>query len=96
MKIAHIQLSGSASGGRMGRLTERIEHLRGVAGVAVVRSMGLLTVLYDELRTSPVAISDAIVQEEAESDPEPAPPAPAFARAPARVSPSAVRAVART
>ena len=61
MKIAHLQIGKAKSGGRFAALAARIECLRGVAGVVAVRSMGLLSVLYDELRTDPVAIADAIV-----------------------------------
>jgi len=61
MKIAHLQIGKRKSGGRFAALAARIECLRGVAGVVAVRSMGLLSVLYDEARTDPVAIADAIV-----------------------------------
>jgi hypothetical protein len=62
MKIAHFQVGEQKSGGRVSALTARIEHLRGVVGVVAVRSMGLLTVAYDERRIDPVAISDAVVE----------------------------------
>lgn len=60
MKIAHFQLTRSAVGSRMADLTARIECLRGVVGAVAVRSMGLLTVLYDEVRTDPVRISESV------------------------------------
>jgi len=71
MKISHFQVSGPTWGGRIGALTSRIEHLRGVVGVVAVRSMGLLTVLYDERRTDPIAISEAVVEAEADPAQEP-------------------------
>lgn len=61
MKIAHLHVAGPPSGGRVAALTRRIERLRGVVGVVAVRSIGLLTVLYDERRVDPVAISDVAV-----------------------------------
>ena len=86
MKIAHFQVDdGKAC--RFGTVMAKvIEGLKGVAGVVVVRSMGLMTVLYDERRTDPVTISEEIVKAEAsevleEADPEPEPPrAPAALR----------------
>ena len=67
MKISHLQVSEPTWRGRIDGLTARIEHLRGVVGVVAVRSMGLVTVLYDERRTDPVTISDAVVEAAAES-----------------------------
>ena len=61
VKIAHLQVGKPESGGRIAAIVARIERMRGVAGVVVVRSMGLLSVLYDERRTDPVVISDAAV-----------------------------------
>ncbi|HEY5549457.1 MAG TPA: hypothetical protein VIL17_07715 [Coriobacteriia bacterium] len=64
MKIAHLQVSKPKTGERVGAIAAiaaRIERLRGVAGVVVVRSMGLLSVLYDERRTDPVVLADAVV-----------------------------------
>lgn len=74
MKIAHLQVGRRKSGGRIGAIAARIERLRGVAGVVAVRSMGLLSVLYDEGRTDPVAIADAIITVEDEAGEEPASP----------------------
>jgi len=91
MKIAHFQVDdrkASRSGTVMARV---VEGLKGVAGVVMVRSMGLLTVLYDEGRIDPVTISDEIVRVEASGDlagaePEPDPPkAPAKLRRRRRV-----------
>ena len=62
MRIAHFQVAEPGAGTKATRLARMIESLRGVAGVIVVRSLGLLTVLYDEGRTDPVAISDALVR----------------------------------
>lgn len=84
MKIAHLQVGKPKSKGKVGAIAAiaaRIERLRGVAGVVVVRSMGLLTVLYDERRTDPIALSDAVVAAAGESDGESDPP-PARAGAP--------------
>lgn len=84
MKIAHLHVSRPKSGVRAGAIAAiaaRIEHLRGVAGVVVVRSMGLLTVLYDERRTDPMALSDAVVAATGEVGEEPDRP-PATGKAP--------------
>ena len=62
MRIAHFQVAEPGAGTRVARLARMMESLRGVAGVVVVRSLGLLTVLYDEGRTDPVVISDAMVR----------------------------------
>jgi allophanate hydrolase subunit 1 len=80
MKIAHFQVNEPKAGGRVAALTARIERLRGVVGVVAVRSMGLLTVLYDERRIDPVAISDTVVEAEAEPAEEPAPAVPVRSR----------------
>lgn len=81
MKIAHLQVGKPKSKARVGAIAAiaaRLERLRGVAGVVVVRSMGLLTVLYDERRTDPVTLSDAVVAAAGESEEEAdSPPAPA-------------------
>lgn len=82
MKIAHFQVHETKKGSRVAMLTKRIEQIRGVMGVVAVRSMGLLSVLYDEGRVDPVAIGDAVVEAEAES-----PDGPASPPAPARVMP---------
>jgi hypothetical protein len=62
MKITHLQVIEPASGGRVAAISRRIESLRGVVGVVAVRTMGLVTVLYDETRIAPVTISDAAVE----------------------------------
>lgn len=62
MRIAHFQVAAPGAGAKVTRLARMIEQLRGVAGVIVVRSLGLLTVLYDEGRTDPVTISDTLVR----------------------------------
>jgi len=41
------------AGSKIARLARMMESLRGVGGVIAVRSLGLLTVLYDEGRTDP-------------------------------------------
>jgi hypothetical protein len=79
VKIAHFQVDDRKAGKRGTVLTKFIEGLKGVAGVVMVRSMGLMTVLYDERRTDPVTISDEIVRAEVseslgEPEPEPDPP----------------------
>lgn len=76
MKIAHFQVDDRKASKRGPVLTRVIEGIRGVAGVVMVRSMGLMTVLYDERRIDPVTISDQIVRAEAsgaldEAEPEP-------------------------
>lgn len=60
MKIAYFQVPCDVANASMAALTARVEHLRGVVGAAAVRSMGLLSVLYDEGRTDPVRIADAV------------------------------------
>jgi allophanate hydrolase subunit 1 len=84
MKIAHFQVTETKSGGRIGALAARIERLRGVVGVVAVRSMGLMTVLYDECRIDPVAISDVVVEAEAEPVAQPVPAAITAAAMPRR------------
>ncbi|MDO8964578.1 MAG: hypothetical protein Q7W30_08835 [Coriobacteriia bacterium] len=77
MKIAHFQVPDAGSGSKTASLARMVEKLKGVAGVAIIRSMGLLTVLYDERRVDPLSISTRIVQAESTADPaaeEPAPP----------------------
>jgi hypothetical protein len=68
MRIAHLQVNGSKSGLRTTALARIIEGLRGVAGVVCVRSIGLLTVLYDERRTDPVVISEQVLAVEADGE----------------------------
>jgi hypothetical protein len=62
VKIAHFQVK-ERSGRRTMTLTRVLEGLKGVAGVVAVRSMGLITVLYDEQRTDPLAISGEIARQ---------------------------------
>jgi len=62
MRIAHFQVAEPGAGSKIARLARMMESLRGVGGVIAVRSLGLLTVLYDEGRTDPVTISDALVR----------------------------------
>lgn len=78
MKIAHFQVK-EKSGRRTMTLAGVLEGLRGVAGVVAVRSMGLITVLYDERRTDPLAISGEIARQvvEGEGDEAGAEPDPA-------------------
>lgn len=67
MKIAHFQVPCVVADAAMASITARIERLRGVVGAAAVRSMGLLSVLYDEGRTDPVRIADAVAASVAEA-----------------------------
>ena len=62
MRIAHFQFGKTGADCALVRVAAMLEALRGVGGVVVVRSLGLLTVLYDEGRTDPVAISDALTR----------------------------------
>jgi hypothetical protein len=85
VKIAHFQVK-QRSGPWTMALTRVLEGLRGVAGVVAVRSMGLITVLYDETRTDALAISGEIVRQSVEREgdepaSEPDPPRRPHARA---------------
>lgn len=79
MKIAHFQVDDGKASKRGTVMARVVERFKGVSAVVVVRSMGLMTVLYDERRTDPGTISDEIVRAEAsesldEAEPEPEPP----------------------
>jgi hypothetical protein len=79
VKIAHFQVKAE-SGRRTMTLTRLLEGLRGVAGVVAVRSMGLITVLYDEQRTDPLVISGEIARQAVDSEADEPGPEPARRR----------------
>ncbi len=62
MKIAHFQVEEADSSARLRTLQRALRALPGVAGVVAVRSMGLLSVLYDEARIDAVRIADEIAR----------------------------------
>jgi hypothetical protein len=62
MKIAHFQVEEADSGARLRTLQRALRALPGVTGVVAVRSMGLLTVLYDEARIDAIRIADEIAR----------------------------------
>lgn len=61
MRIAHIRTSHLNRSDEVRSVRERLEHVRGVAGVAAIPSMGLTSVLYDEQAIDPVRISDELL-----------------------------------
>lgn len=71
MKIAHFQVEEADSMVRLQTLQRALRALPGVAGVVAVRSMGLLTVLYDEARIDALRIADEIACRIAAFRPEP-------------------------
>ncbi len=62
MKIAHFQVDDADSGVRLRTLQRALRALPGVTGVVAVRSMGLLSVLYDEARIDAARIADEIAR----------------------------------
>jgi hypothetical protein len=62
MRIAHFRLAKPGAELALVRIAGMLESLRGVGGVVIVRSLSLLTVLYDEECTDPVAISDTLAR----------------------------------
>jgi hypothetical protein len=62
MKIAHFQVDEADSSARLRTLQRALRALPGVTGVVAVRSMGLLSVLYDEARIDAVRIADEIAR----------------------------------
>jgi hypothetical protein len=62
MKIAHFQVEEADSSARLRTLQRALRALPGVTGVVAVRSMGLLSVLYDEARIDAVRIADEIAR----------------------------------
>ncbi len=73
MKIAHFQVEQADTSARLKTLQRALRALPGVAGVVAVRSMGLLTVLYDEARIDAVRIADEIVRRVSAFGPEAGP-----------------------